>query len=188
MGHDVSIIVATFGAGWAGVGFERAIPSAMDQGCQVVIEHGPSLADVRNHAALSATGEWLVFLDADDWLNEGYADSILDGSADLRVSPLVEHYNSLQRRVRLQRRHIEVLNPCHVGTAIRREMFLDLGGFPVFPAWEDWALFLHAYRGGATIEHFPSDRPAYNALVREGSMNRSAFDREALHAEISAWA
>jgi hypothetical protein len=188
VGHDVSIIVATFGAGWAGMGFERAIPSAMEQGCQVVIEHGPSLADARNHAGWSATGEWLVFLDADDWLDDGYAASILDGVADLRVSPLIEHVDNTTRRIRLSRRHIETLNPCHVGTAIRREMFCDLGGFPVFPAWEDWALFLRAYRLGATIEHLPADRPAYNALARQGSMNRREFDREALHAEIKAWA
>ena len=188
MGHPVTIIVATFGRGWAGVGFERAIPSAMEQGCQVIIEHGPSLADVRNHAARTATGEWLVFLDADDWLDDGYAESILDGVADLRVSPLIEHTDNMTRRIRLQRRHIETLNPCHVGTAIRREMFLDLGGFPGFSAWEDWALFLRAHRLGATIEHLPADRPAYNALAREGSMNRREFDREALHAEIHAWA
>lgn len=188
MGHAVSVIVATFGQGWAGVGFECAIPSAMGQGCQVVIEHGPSLAEARNHAALEATGEWLVFLDADDWLDDGYAGSILDGVADLRVSPLVEHTDGVQRRVRLDRRVIERMNPCHVGTAIRREHFLDLGGFPAFPAWEDWALFLRAHRRGATVEHLPVGRPVYNALVREGSMNRRDFDRAALHAEIRSWA
>ena len=185
----VSIIVATFGSSqWARLADERAIPSALAQGCQVVIEHGATLADARNHAAGQATGNWLVFLDADDELEPGYAASVLRGSGDLRVSPLIEVDRGRRRRVRLASRYIEVLNPCHVGTAIRRRMFESCGGFPEFEAWEDWGLFLRAHRRGATIEHLPADRPAYLATVRPDSMNRSPFDREDLHDRIRAWA
>lgn len=188
MGH-VSVIIATHGSPrWAELAIRHAAPTALTQGCQVIIEHGPSLADARNHAAASATGEWLVFLDADDRLSPGYARSVLDGSGDLRVSPLIELHDTTRRRVRLDRRHIEDCNPCHVGTAIRRELFFDCGGFPTFPCWEDWALFLRAHRRGATIEHLPSERPAYLATVRPSSTQRQRFDRDALHAEIRAWA
>ncbi len=187
--ESVSIIVATFGAPhWAALAHQKAIPSALDQGCQVIIEHGPTLADARNHAAGQATGDWLVFLDADDELEPGYAASVLQGSGDLRVSPLVEIDDGTRRPIRLERRHIEVTNPCHVGTAVRRRMFDACGGFPDLEAWEDWALFLRAWRRGATIEHLPADRAAYIAHVREGSMNRRQFDREALHDRIRAWA
>ena len=186
---SVTVVIATFGSpSWAALAVEHALPSALEQGCQVIVEHGQSLSDARNHAAAQATGEWLVFLDADDRLEPGYTDSVLDGSGDLRVSPLVEVDGGARRRVRLARRDIECMNPCHVGTAIRRDMFHACGGFPDFPAWEDWALFLRAVRRGATVEHLPADRPAYVATVRSGSMNRREFERAELHRAIRAWA
>lgn len=186
---SVSIIIATYGIpAWAALAVEHALPSALDQGCQVIVEHGETLAGARNHGAAQAGGDWLVFLDADDQLEPGYVDSILDGSGDLRVSPLVEVDGGARRRIDLSVRDIECLNPCHVGTAIRRDMFDACGGFPDFPAWEDWALFLRAHRRGATIEHLPADRPAYVATIRPDRRNTNHDADHRLHRRIRVWA
>ncbi|MBK6580440.1 MAG: glycosyltransferase [Sandaracinaceae bacterium] len=50
--------------------------------------HGKTLAAARNIGAQAATTEWLVFLDADDELSEGYCDAILAADGDLRAPAL----------------------------------------------------------------------------------------------------
>ena len=82
----------------------------------------------------------------------------------------------------LASRDIERTNPCCIGTAIRRGMFLACGGFPELPGWEDWAVFLRAYRRGATIRHVPGAR--YLAHVRPGSRNQTVPDAAALYRHI----
>ena len=180
---DLTIIVATFGdPAWETFANRTAVPSAAVQGCPVLIEHGETLADARNAGALKATTTWLVHLDADDRLDPGYAEAILDGWGDLRPPTLYEGRDV----VHLEDRGMERLNRCPVGTGIERERLLDCGGWPDFRAWEDWALFLRAHRRGAEIGAAPG--AVYRAAVRPDSRNRTIRDARGLHAEIRAWA
>lgn len=183
---DVTVCIATFGAEtWSKRALSVAYPSAQHQAKTVVV-HGDSLHGARNQAAHLAQTEWLVFLDADDELAPGYVDAMLAASGDLRAPRLVEIRGGGEREVPLTDRHIEHLNPCCIGTMIRRHTLLDCGGFPDFPAWEDFALFLRAYRRGASIEHVPG--AVYRAHVRPGSRNRTVTDGPALHRRIREWA
>ena len=185
----VTVIVATFGSSvWQQLALERAIPSAMAQDCEVIVTHERTLAEARNRGVELASGEWLVHLDADDRLDEGYAQAILDGTGDLRVAPLVEKCGPLRQPVRLDHRDIERVNPCHVGTGIRREMLLDCGGWPEFRAWEDWALFLRAFRRGAVVEFLPDDVPCYVSHSRPEGRNANVAEPWQLHRQIRAWA
>jgi glycosyltransferase involved in cell wall biosynthesis len=179
----LTFIVATFGdPAWLTLANDRAIPSVAGQGFPVLIEHGETLAGARNRAAERAETEWLVFLDADDTVNAGYGDAILGGTGDLRPPALFEG----DTEVHLDLRDMEWLNRCPIGTGIRREVFLDCGGFPDFDAWEDWALFLRAYRRGAVIGEAPG--AVYRATVRPDSRNRTVRDGVLLHRRIRAWA
>jgi glycosyltransferase involved in cell wall biosynthesis len=186
----VSIVVATFGSSvWQAMALQYAIPSAMAQGVEVIVTHERTLADARNTGARQATGEWLVHLDADDELADGYCAELLAADGDLRVAPLVSvDADGGRELVELRDRNMERLNPCHVGTMIRREMLLDCGGWPQFRAWEDWALFLRAYRRGASVCHLPDDAPAYVAHSRDGSRNSVVARPSDLHAQIRSWA
>ena len=59
----VTVIVATFGSSvWQQLALERAIPSAMAQGCEVIVTHERTLAEARNRGVELASGEWLVHL------------------------------------------------------------------------------------------------------------------------------
>ena len=49
----------------------------MAQDCEVIVTHERTLAEARNRGVELASGEWLVHLDADDRLDEGYAQAIL---------------------------------------------------------------------------------------------------------------
>lgn len=176
-------MIATFGdPAWQTLASRTAVPSAAVQGCPVLIEHGETLAAARNAGAAEASTSWLVFLDADDTIDPGYAEAILDGWGDLRPPTLYEGAGLVD----LDRRDIEHTNRCPIGTGIERERFLDCGGFPPFRAWEDWALYLRAVRRGAEIGAAPG--AVYRAAVRPDSRNRTVYGARSLHAKIRAWA
>lgn len=170
---DVTVVVATYGTDeWAALGESAA--KAHD----AVHVHGPTLATARNQAAERATTEWLVYLDADDSLADGYLDAMSLAYGDLRAPVLELHYPDKVVRPDLTGRDIERTNPCCIGTAIRRSMLLDCGGFWEEPAWEDYSLFRRAWLLGATITHVPG--AVYQATVRPGSRNNSVKEPGAL--------
>ena len=182
---DLTVIIATYGSPvWRDLALDRAAPSARNQ-AQTIIHHDPgrSIAKARNHAAAKATTRWLCFLDADDELAPRYVEAMHKSGGDLRAPAVTWIDNGRETPPRiLDDRHIEQMNPCVVGTLIRRDLFTALGGFREWPAWEDWALFLTAARRGAKIEHVPG--AVYRAYVRKGSRNRTVADSRRLHAQI----
>jgi len=183
---DVTICISTFGdESWKNLAMTRALPSALGQASEIVHTHAETLHEARNRGAEKATGEWLVMLDADDELAPGYVDAILAASGDLRapaVSWVTDHSATDPRT--LADRNIETMNPCVIGTAIRRELFLDLGGFRDWPAYEDWCLYLRATRSGAVIEHVPD--AVYRAWVTPHSRNQSVKNPRQLMSQIRA--
>lgn len=184
---DVTICVATFGDDeWIRLAERVALPSANRQGCPVIHHHDPvSLAEARNAAIAAATTEWVIVLDADDRMSDGYAEALATGHADIRSPALVEVMpDGATNPVPLRHRNIEHVNPVPVSAMARRADILAAGGFAPWPAWEDWALWLTLARRGATIEHI--DAAVLYATVRPRSRNRSVTDPQALHAAIKA--
>lgn len=181
---DVTVCVATFGtAEWVDLAQERAIPSAQRQGVPVIHRHADTLAEARNDAIAAATTSWVICLDADDQLGDGYVTALSKGHADIRVPSLIEvHLDGSSLEVDLTQRNIERLNPIPISAMVRREMVLSAGGFQPWPAWEDWALWLTLVRRGATYEHIPDAR--LYAHVSPRSRNRSISDPAGLHAAI----
>lgn len=178
---DVTILICTFGDwAWAKRGREVAYPSAITQAPTKTM-HGQTLADARNVAAILAPSEWLIYLDADDRLAPGYVEAMAKATGDLRAPALYENYGLEKVHVPTADRDIEHVNPCCIGTAIRRDVVLDIG-WQDWPAWEDWALFLTAHRRGAVIEHVPDAH--YLAGVHRYSRNRTVTNEQQLHADI----
>jgi glycosyltransferase involved in cell wall biosynthesis len=181
---DVTICIATYGdPAWSQLATLTALPSALWQAENppVVMTHGATLAAARNDAAAKADTEWLIYCDADDQLAPGYIAATAAADGDLRAPRLFLGDDE----VGLTARDIEHLNPCPVGTAIRKQMLFDCGGWPEFRAWEDWALFLRAYRRGATIAHTDA---VYRAGVNPAGRNSTIRAPRRLHREIRAWA
>ena len=185
---DLTVLIVTHGSDWwRDLALERAEPSARDQ-AHTIVHHEPgpiNIAHARNIAATKATSEWLCFLDADDQLAPGYVQAMGKAHGDLRAPALAQVRNGqVGDPVSLAEREIEELNPCVIGTLIRRERFNQLGGFRNWRAWEDWDLFLRAVRAGDQIEHVPD--AVYRAWVRSGSRNRSVVNPKRLHAQIKS--
>ena len=154
---DVTVIVATYGDDdrYPQLAESRAVPSAIRQ-APVVRSHADTLARARNSGADQADTEWLVFLDADDELGLGYMDALRTATADLRA-PAVRYCFGDEPDLPLvfEDRNISHLNPCVIGTAVRKSMFTQAGGFLDEPVYEDWSLWLRCVRAGATLEHVP---------------------------------
>jgi len=181
----VTVIVATFGsAEWQRRAEAVAVPSAVAQlPDELIVEHGRTLADARNDAARRARSEWLCFLDADDQLEPGYLAALRFGFGDLRA-PAVRYVTPGEPEpepVTFEGRDISTINPCVIGTLIRREMLLTAGGFWQERAWEDWSLFRRCWLLGASIEHHPA--AVYRATVGAGR-NSTVANRQQLHRDI----
>lgn len=181
---EATIVVATYGAEmWRRMALGRAVPSAKKQGYPVIHVHGDSLHEARNEGAEMALSEWLVFLDGDDTLSKGYVDALLDGSGDLRVPRLFFTDDDRDwEPFDLRERDMMEGNPCPIGTMIRKEMFIQCGGFKNWRAYEDFALFQRAWMLGAEIVHH--DGAIYYSLDRLHSRNKAVDHPGTLVREI----
>lgn len=186
---DVSVVVATFGdPSWAELAAERAIPSAEASApAELVVVHGATLAEARNAGAARSISEWLCFLDADDEIEAGYLEAMAAASGDLRA-PSVRYVTAGEIEpdpISLAGRNISTVNPCVIGTLLRRELFDAAGGFWTEPAWEDWSLFRRCWLLGAKLEHVTAAvyRVNVNPAGRNSSLPTQA-ERNRLHRKI----
>lgn len=193
-----TVVVATFGgATWRNLAYTRAIPSARAQGVAVVYAHGSTLAQARNAGLARVETEWVVHLDADDELEDGYVDRLLaGGGADVRA-PSVRYVRGAHARWPAMPRVAGHMHECvgdclpHgnwlvVGAMARAGLLRRVGGWEDFPWSEDWAMWLRCYRAGASFSAVPE--AVYRAHSRPGSRNRSlsAVGRNRVHHQILA--
>ncbi|HEX5201132.1 MAG TPA: glycosyltransferase family 2 protein [Actinoplanes sp.] len=180
---DVTVAVATFGdEEWRDLAHRRAVPSAMAQDVKVVHAHSATLHEARN-AALALVGtEWVVHLDADDELEEGYVEAMGKATADVRA-PAVRYVRNARDRGRPRmpqvagHRHgceaacLTAGNWIVIGAAVRTDLVRDVGGWRDFDWSEDWDVWLRCHRAGATFEAVPA--AIYRAYMRRDSRNRA---------------
>lgn len=194
--EDVTIVVGTYGSDeWKRLAATRAIPSANLQ-APTLHCHGETLAKARNEGLALVETEYVVFLDADDELAPSYVETLLTGSADLRVPSVSYVLNGVPRppyvpnvaghRHDCEARCLEDGNYAVIGSLARTELVRAVGGFGEERVYEDWATWLRMYRAGATVETIPE--AVYLAHFRPDSRNRapSMEVKNAVHREIVA--
>lgn len=182
---EVTVIVGTHGEqAWVDLAERRAIPSVPD-GVPVIHSHTDRLVTARNTGAAQADTEWLCFLDADDELDPGYLDAMDDGSEDLRGPSVVYVRNGRPQPPKLWPAcDLVDGNYLVIGTLVRKDLFIEVGGFRDWPLYEDWCLWQRCVLAGATVEQIPA--AVYRAHVRTKSRNRAPARSEKLrwHHEI----
>lgn len=191
----ISIIITTYGDdSWAEMARERALPSTEGQGAyEVVIKHfpGATIGPARNSAAQFATGEWLIFLDADDELEAGYVEAMTNAICEQgRPEPAL-----LQPAVRYMRKGGPMANPILIptkdlrtdnylviGTALRRALFFQVGGFGDYShGFEDWSLWAKCWKAGAKV--IPVPHACYRAHINPKSQHRQMWRNRKLQVE-----
>lgn len=191
----VTVVVATYGdPSWQELAFERAVPSAQDQGVQVIQAHGVDLMDARNTGLKNVQTSWVIFLDADDELEPGYIDAMLAATGDIRVPQVRYVHPKRERRPYFPRvaghYHHDCTAECLafgnwivIGAMVRTRLLRDVGGFRDFDWSEDWDLWVRCWQAGATFERVPD--AVYRAHVRPDSRNRGP-ERAIKHAQHQA--
>jgi glycosyltransferase involved in cell wall biosynthesis len=178
---DVTVVVATFGdEHWERLAAERAVPSAEALGVPVLHVHAATLHEARNAGVEQVATEWVCHLDADDELEPGYFEAMSRATADLRA-PAVRYVRGQQQisRPRVPDQvPLEDGNWLVVGTLVRAELVLRVGGWRDWPMYEDWDLWQRCHLAGATVEAVPA--AVYRAHVRHNSRNRAPRRAEKL--------
>lgn len=183
---DVTIAVCTFGdRSWEKLACERAVPSASSEigRANILMLHRDSLAEARNEALENCGTDWIIYLDADDEIEPGYAAAMLAGQGDVRAPSV--------RRVRPDgrpKRHVympRVYNHSHVcrgeclpggnwvtcGAMARTELLREAGGWWDEPIYEDWSMWLRCWKAGGDIQPCPD--AIYRYWISENNRNGS---------------
>lgn len=197
MALDATVVVATFGDGsWRALARERAIPSAVALGLPCIHHHAETLHEARNGGLAGVRTEWVIHLDADDELEPGYVAAMTRGTADVRAPAVRYVYNGRPLSARMPRvaghAHCCVArclldgNWLVIGSLVRTELVLRMGGWRDFSWSEDWDLWLRCHLAGASIQAIP--HAVYRAHARRDSRNRGASQEERLaaHRAIAA--
>lgn len=197
----ISIIISTYGGDeWKQMARERALPSTEEQNAfEVIVHHEPGLTigPARNRAAELASGEWLLFLDADDELVEGYVDRMTDAiCSDKRPEPalLQPSVQYVRKRVAapafvIPEKDLSSDNYLVIGTVLRRKLFHKVGGFNDYPhGFEDWSLWAKCWKSGAKV--YPVPDAIYRAHINPQSAHRQMWrnrkEQVATHLRVQA--
>ena len=205
---QVSVLIATYGTeDWRELAWSRAYPSAADQCEELGLRppqcfHDPegTIASVRNELALTAKGDWLCFLDADDEIAPGYLDAMRAayeqdrGDGPLLLTPAVSYVRKGKPAPPKFWGECSFTtgNWIVIGTLVQRSLFLEVGGFENFPhGLEDWQLWAKCVKAGARIIKVPD--AIYLAHTNPKSKhaklqrNRPNYMREYEAARASVW-
>lgn len=198
----ITAIVATYGSDDWRVTAERALGSLDSQTLkpkETIVHHGRTLAEARNNAARAASTDYLLFVDADDLVDQHYVKAMDDAiSATLACPCLFQpatrglhpdgHLDD--EPVLLQPTRLIDRNYLVIGTVMPRDRFLGVGGFDEYEWCEDWELFIRLTLAGAVVQPVPE--AVYIVSVSDGrNSDRAAAGRcyreiRARHRE--AWA
>ena len=136
---SISVVIGTYGDHkWRKIA-ERAEASAHAQTVppvDVISSHHDTLHEARNVGAERATGEFLVFLDADDELDVRYIEamssaiSLMSHSRFLYQPATLGIVNGKEdpEPVLIPERPLNTGNFMVIGTAVSRDLFMDVGG------------------------------------------------------------
>lgn len=188
----ISVCISTHGGeSWSELAVRRAKPSVDVQNpYEVIVKHleTETLAQARNEAASETSGDYIVFLDADDELAPGYLDAMQrawersggDNGTTRMFPPSTSYIRG--GRVQAPRFWPEVPiarnNWLVIGTMVPRDLFLEVGGFREYGWSEDWGLFCALSNAGVEIVKVPD--AVYRAHFSVKSRNRRA-DRAEMH-------
>lgn len=158
---------------------------------RVINQVNKGLSSARNTLIMNATGDYILFLDADDILKENAVERITreinETNADI-VAPSFQEFGKSNREVILQGFTMEDLktaNRLGYFSTIRRSCLQAIGGYSPKMKWgfEDYHLWFDLFSRGFSVAVVPEILVMYR--VKERSMIHTANEHaEELNAQI----
>lgn len=149
----------------------------LDSPVKVINQVNKGLSSARNTGIMNATGDYCLFLDADDMLMENAVEvitrRILETNADV-VAPSFVEFGKRDRVVIIQRindvRELLQANRLGYFCAIKRSLLLEIGGYSprMSWGWEDYHLWFDIFTKGKALEVI--QEPLVKYRVKESSM------------------
>lgn len=159
---------------------------------KIINQVNKGLPSARNSIIMNATGEYILFLDADDMLKETAVEKIVrainETNADI-VAPSFKEFGKSDREVILGQFTIEELktaNRLPYFCAIKRSALLACGGYsPKMKwGWEDYHLWFDLFSRNCTVTFIAEPLVMYR--VKEHSMIHEANEHSVeLHTQIN---
>jgi GT2 family glycosyltransferase len=178
----VSVVVPVFGDMdyWKPF-LERSTKSALNQTVKahnVVINVGKDLHEARNSFLKRVKSEFIIFLDADDELDEKYIEEMLKiEDADIIVPSVHRYYQDGRidtNQYLYAPRPLITGNHIVIGCLLRVSLLKKIGGFDNLPLYEDWSTWLKMEESDAVFKQCPN--AIYKIHVREGSRNEPSVE------------
>lgn len=154
----------------------KAFP-LLDSPVRVIHQVNKGLSSARNTGIMNATGDYVLFLDADDMLMENAIEvitrKILETNSDV-VAPSFQEFGKSDRTVILQQVNEvkDFLTGNRLGyfSAIRRSLLLEIGGYSPRMTWgyEDWHIWFDIFTRGKSLTVIQDVLVKYR--VKENSM------------------
>ncbi len=126
---------------------DDSVDVARNSNC-ILVQSDPGRAVQMNRGAHASSGELLIFLHADNWLSASACDQVRSAMSDPRnpfgaFAQRIESERGIYRWIEsgnLWRAKWQGLIYGDQGLFIRRDVFVELGGFPEIELMEDFAL------------------------------------------------
>jgi peptidoglycan/xylan/chitin deacetylase (PgdA/CDA1 family)/2-polyprenyl-3-methyl-5-hydroxy-6-metoxy-1,4-benzoquinol methylase len=158
--------------------------SQQDSRIRVVSQSSMGVCGARNTGIQHAQNDWLLFLDADDWILPQHLDRLIDATASnpnldvvysswARVTPDGASYDEKFGPVSnmfpwLACNNAFVIHAC----IVRRSVVNSAGGFDAsFQTCEDWDLWQRIARSGACFGSIPDNTARYRMRTGSASTN-----------------
>lgn len=149
----------------------------LDSPVRVINQVNKGLSSARNTGIMNATGDYVLFLDADDMLAENalqvLTQKILETNCDV-ISPSFREFGVRNQDVILQQfsevKDLVGGNRLGYFSAIRRSVLLEVGGYSprMNWGWEDWHIWFDIFTRGKSLAVIPDILVYYR--VKETSM------------------
>jgi cellulose synthase/poly-beta-1,6-N-acetylglucosamine synthase-like glycosyltransferase len=158
---------------------------------KVINQVNKGLPSARNTGIMATTGDYCLFLDADDILRDNaistFTKEIIETNADI-IAPSFVEFGKSNREVIIQpfsMEDLKVANRLGYFGCIRRSALIECGGYSPKMKWgyEDYHLWFDLFRRGKSIAPIKDVLVAYR--IKEKSMIHTANEHaDELHAQI----
>lgn len=134
-----------------------------DRGVKVIHQINKGLASARNTGIMNATGEYILFLDADDLLKENCLIKLVE-NIEINFEDIYcwdfKEFGVRNGEVRLTVPTLEAMktaNRMAYCSAFKRSALLEIGGYSPRMIWgyEDYSMTIDLLKRGKTIAHIP---------------------------------